>query len=522
MSAPILRWYNTSEVQIAAALSFTSVAPGTPSAAQEVWLINNKDGVDAETARNLRLKVLVRDPGETDYQADGREFVDDRYVEVRIKGGYNQNVQTTAYTKLGAGSYLSLPELANDEGVKLEIRANTTLDASTDAVEVLFRIHSSESEALATGHTESGPDGVLLGLGDGSMSYLLKIGSPTAWADLAENPSAADDQVFVPDVVAICAGEPHVKLEHLYELDDVDGDAATLASGESYYALLYVDTAGAVTDARGSKVTDPLTEDDKPDPPADCVATLAYVKRAFDGIIEDADIENVWSEGAYTFLHDGLTGYVGPGKSRVDNSITSHDYYQTVTLTDDATNYLWRQKDGSLAITTDGSKPSGHPRARLDYVLTVAGGVVTATQDRRRFIGGAPLALHFRWDSTLAGGQQEFAVLYVPQGARLRPLRGVAVALDDQGSGTSSGATTFDFNYSYQGGSWTTLYTSQGSEDRRPSIAYDATDCTDSDSQPEVVTFKGGIYRFRADVDAIPSGGTAPSGASAVLMFEEC
>src|SRR5690606_4510849 len=289
-----------------------------------------------ETARNLRLKALVRDPGETDYQANGREFVDGRYVEVRVKGGYNQNVQTSPWVKLGAGSYLTLPELPNDAGVKLEIRVNSLLDASTDDVEVLLRLHSSESEALATGHTESGPDGVLLGMGDGTRTYLLKIGTAGTTANVVENPGGADEFVQVPDIVAICAGEPFVTLEHLYELDDADGDAATLASGESYYALIYVSSAGVVTDVRGSKVPDPLTEDDKPDLPAGGIA-IAYVKRAFDGVIENDDIENVWKEGAYSFRSSGLTATIGPGRSRVDNSITHHDYDQTVTLTDAAT-----------------------------------------------------------------------------------------------------------------------------------------------------------------------------------------
>jgi hypothetical protein len=509
MSAPSLKWYDNANALVTTAPSFTGIVPGIATAAQTFKLINNKGGSSAETTKPLRLKVVVRDPGETDYEGAGREWADGRYIQIRITGGYNKTVATTGWQTIGAGSYLRLPSLANDEGVVVDVRVLTAPDTDQDAVEFSLRISAAESNFAADGLVEmAGGPGISLGLYDSSLSYLLQC------ANVVQNPGGVDDRVQLQDMVGITTGEPFGYIQNLIQVTNTDGASSALASGERYSALLTIAPGGTPTITKGNKTSGAITSANKPAIPTDHIG-IAYVVREFDGLINNVDIENIWTLGAYAFSSAGLTGTLGFGFAVVDNYLTEHDFGQPVSLTASSTNYIWRKADGSCVATTTFTRPEH--RAMLLYIATTDGSGVTTLVDRRRFLGSKLHTLRFQFEATLAATQTKYNVLPIAAGARLRPVAPVVAAL--HANGGTGGQTRFDIEV--DDGGFTTIFTSQGtaSRDRRPNIAYNASDLVHRSAVPEVFPVKP-YARIRCVVDEIPTGG-APTGATVMVLLEE-
>ena len=82
----------------------------------------------------------------------------------------------------------------------------------------------------------------------------------------------------------------------------------------------------------------------------------------------------------------------------------------------------------------------------------------------------------------------------------------------------SSGNYVFDVSSAAAGtstaGSYTTIYTSQATDDRRPALAYDATTLSVSEAYHEVRRFRAGT-RFLLDCDTVPAG--SPTGGVAFI-----
>ena len=498
MAAPNPEWYDSGDVLLSAAFSLGNVIPGANGSATELRLYNNKGGVGADDLLNAYVRILGRNNGETVYLASGREVVDLQQTEARIVSGLGGLVVSPGpWRALGAGRRFELPAIPNDQGLKMEFRASPPAGANDSNLEISVSLETSPALPVPDGLSEAHGDGLNLGLFDRNVTHLL-----SSAGDVVEN-GPVDDVVEVQDLVYVYEGVPGVELKQDVQFDEDDGSAVALASGEAYYGLLYVDSGG-LQSAKGDKATSPLDDSDKPALPAGAIP-ICWVLREFDALIHSADIDNVSEQGAGAFTSSGLSATVGPRMGLVANRRIRSMFGDAITLTASSTNYVWQLEDGSMSVTTTSAAPE--PTALLLWEATTDGSGVTGLVDRRPFVamGFREQIVEFRFDGAISVSDGRYAaVASLNQDAYVIPLRALAMWIGD--SGATSGDTKADINYSDDGGALTTLFTSQGSEDRRPTIAYDSTTKRDFAGLPEVLTIPAGA-RLQAVVDAVPGGG---------------
>lgn len=506
-----IAWYELPADTLLSGAFTLSAEAGSAGTAKAFGIWNNRSGAGASTEGDVRLEVLaqVTDPDtlETVWRSEGVPVLDDHEVEGRIVQGLNQAILASEWTPLGRWRLLSLPDLANDTGVQVELQLRPTSDSESDAVRLAFRVYSRASTPVSEGFTESaGPDGIVSGLGDGTRRELVTFGG------LAENPGGADDQVEIGDLVWTGAGVPRAKLAHLVQLDANDGAAEALQSGEGYYAALSAKDDGTITDTRGARSASPV----KPTPPTDEIL-LGWVLREFDGLINDADIEIVGRESLFAWSASGTAFSTGPGVARVDNRVIRNTGTRSVTLDANDTSQVWLLADGNLQATTDGSRPAD--RALLLYEATTdATDVVLPVVDHRVFIGGRLERVEIPIAKTggLAGGETGFSVWPHPVAGNLRPVASIALSLDDTGDTPTAGQTRVDILASDAGGAFASLFPGA---DRYPEVAWDDADPVDRDALPT----KRGIgpwSRLKAEVLTVPTATTTPAALRVIMLVE--
>jgi len=501
MPDPVLKAYDSTDTSIVTTLTFASVLPGTPTAAQELHYWNDKgDVVSADTAKGVRLSVLARNQGDANFVGSGLEVLDTKAIEVRVIGVQGAAVDvTTGWTKIGTNADLSLPDIPKDSAVELEHRISMPSGSDTTTVEIAFKLSS--VQATFVGRYHGLQNGIRLGIGDGQSFGLAE-------SDGVLEDGTPDDTVIIDDVAWIHEGIPYRLLNYNETINANDGDVAALASGESYYCALTLG-AGTVTQTKGSKAADPLTDADKPALPAD-EAFLAWVVRSFDNIINTADITEaaaVTTPDFFGYSDSGLAASIGKGEAYVNGSLVETDSINQYTLTASTTTTIYLLEDGSLD-DNPGTAKRGMP---LHYFVTDGSGV-TAHTDLRQFFDQLAVVAMFHFHDTPAATdwtawKNPFNYLLY-----LRPLvNSILVQLHQEpGSlGHASGNWILDVEKQGTGDSgWTTIFTSQGSDDQRPTIAYDAGTTKETGAaRPEVLVVQPG-ESLRVQVDAIPTGGS--------------
>lgn len=511
MTAPNIQWYDSSDVLLTAEQAIGAINPGSSSTPLELHVWNNKGGSGADTAENRFMQVVVQNVGESIFVGTGHEAVEDQWLEVKILADTLGTLTLAAgsFQRLGSGQSFELPAIPNDGGIALEFKWSPSAGATNADVKASIRITKRASVPVPAGLTELGGDGINLGLGDAAVTQLLAMAG-----DAVEN-GTPDDKVEVQDTRWVHAGALAVVLKHLETISAVDGDSATLIAGETYFALIYAASDGTIKQAKGSKTSTPSSTDEPALPSGG--RNIAMITREFDALINDADIDNRWVEEASGIVVDAasLTVQIGPTRAIVDNNLIRTSFLESLLLTASSTNRIWRNPDGALEATTTATAPE--TRSNLLWEAVTDGSGVTSTVDKRAFYStGLKLQrLEFLFDATLVATDAQKAAFASPRDGIIVPLWGVAAFLyDDPGSG---GSVIFDINLRAPGGSFTTIYTSQGSEDRRPTIANAATNLDDRDSIPEVVDVSA-YSVLECVVDAITSGG-APTGALVVVFI---
>lgn len=504
MAAPQIRYYNAADSAELADLSFEVPTPGSPTIAQEVHIWNQKDGEDAETARNLRLVALARDPGETYYLAAGRPYLDGRWIEARIIGALGDAIAvSTAWTPLGAGGALALPDLPRDSAIKIETRLNVPMAGTPEegpvAIEVLFRVFDQPAIPTGWGLSDAGCDGVLSGLGDGNFSGIL-VGGNVAEA------GTPDNTVEVPYVAGIDAGVPYGLAADSLTLSNLDGASAALASGQSYIALLSVSVDGW-TVTKGLKGASP----EKPILPAG-EEPVAYVTVPYSAVITDAEVENAWTATRYKLTAAGFVGTLGSGQTLVDNSLQRHTYPQTVSLTASSTNWVWMTRAGTVAKTTTAAPPA--PRSLLLYEVDTDGSGVTAIRDRRLMVGPRPMRMVLAFLQELAEG--DLSTLDMVDGNRdllLDPEFLGALALTDPGDTPTASETRADLQFAAPGETWASIFPDAAF---MPAVAFDAADPIARECQPTTCVIPAGS-RVRSIIDGVVTATSPPGGGAFIL-----
>lgn len=513
MAPPFLRFYESDDSGEASTLTFTPTA-GTPTAAQQLNAWNDKDGDEsAEDATEVKITALARNVGDTNWIGDHSSLTGG-WLEVRAIGSDGTGIepQTTSWQRIGYGRYLYLRDIPAECKRELEFRMNVPASSGSVAVEVKIRAVARKlSVPLSEGFLQAGAHGIFSGLGDALFSGLLQGGAVT-------ETGTPDDEIHISNLVWIHKGVGYVMLEHAIELDDEDGSAGTLASGESYWATVSAGASGsALTITKSDKGTSPLSVDDRPEVP-DGELLIAYVEREFDATIEQADIyEEDRTYYRFTYTTDGLDVTIHPGVAIIGDEKVATSRPTTLALAGTDDSDVWLNPDGTLANTVAlDTPPQDH--SLLLYRFTTDGSGVTATVDYRKWIGNRLHVLQFEKQGTLSVSQKAYAAYPSMSRGRIRPVNGIAFGVAARG--TTSGSTKADFSKAELGAtSFTSLFTSAGSNDQRPSVAYDSASLMDSDALPEVLEV-GPMAMFEMNIAAIPGGADSANAVGCVLIEE--
>lgn len=493
------KWYDSADALLTAAPVLSGDA-GTESAAVTLRLYNDKDEAGADTLPAAQLFALARTTSSGIAQSSGLPLVDRRMVEARITQGLGgKTVPASAWTELGDGAALHLPSLASGEGVELEFRLDAPADAQGANVYLVVSLAIETATSTGPGLTEIAGDGVCLGVGDPLVTVLVD------GEDVVENPAGADDQVRVGTFVWIAAGVPFALHQDLLTI-------AASSAGNSRYVLLSLAADGTLTATDGDETASALTDDDKPAVPNGEVA-IAYVQRDDSAAIQQADVEQVYQFGLYAVDFTLLTAEVGPGRALVDNSLTINQAGQSASLTANATNSLWLQRTGTLAVTTDGAPPAGTRPLLLAEMVTDAT-TVTELRDRRRFIGHRLHRLAFDWLGTVAVDDHRYAINPSDRPAYILPIGGLRAAVAV--GGTVSGSTRFKVEVDAgHNDSWAALTEPTAA----PEIVFDATDLRSLDAVPAAFLLPAGA-RIRASADVVPGGADSEDAHLELLVVE--
>ncbi len=494
MPAAILTWYETDGTTAAGLDTYTPTA-GTPTAAQTTRVYNDWGGTAvADDATELRITALSRDAGGTTFTAD-HALAAGAYIEVRAvgSGGTGVLAQTTEWTPVGKGRYLYLRDLPSNCYRTIETRINAPAGYGTVAVEVLLRaVAAAPAVALEDGHHESGAVGVCHGVGDGRFGALLEGGNLTATG-------TPDDDVHYDLTTWIAAGVPWTLVPGLVTLDNLDSAAAALAAGETYWCALTLASDGTITQTKSVKGTGPLAVSLRPTLPTG-EPLLGYVERDFAATIATGDIyqeDRVYGWFAATTSGASLVASISGGWAMIDNRLVILTSPTSVTCTASDVTYVYLNPSGTFGSNITGIRPTD--RSLLLYEFTADGTGITATVDRRKYIGNRMIVMTFDDPGAVTNGTSVYGSW--PSGSRgyVLPLVGIVLALGVPG--TVSGSTIADVNQA-TAGTFTTLFTSQGTSDQRPTLAFGASNYTDYGARPEVYQIDP-WSRWRIDWDAV-------------------
>ena len=503
MPATLEFWDSAGSAQVTT-ISFSNVDPGTTSAAQQLRVVGS-----VATSQSPAL-TLRQEDGSGNAVLAGLAAINGRWIEIRALATGTSSQAATAWTPVGANRTFALDPIASGEYAVIEIRYSPAPTAAQGAIEFLVDADpGTEATALSQGISDSGRDGVLSGLGDASLSEILRVSD----VEEASSPGASVD---MPDSVYMHAGIPYVELAQNIAIDENDGSAAALGSGEAFWARVSLDETGWVV-TRGDKASSPLDVADLPANPTGHLP-VAYIERQ-QGNIVDSWITQEYLIGAFepTYTSASLNLTVGPGRALVGNSLVRQTANSTVAISASSTSQVWLQSDGTFAATNDGSRPSADALLLFDGVVSDGSGIA-ALVDRREVMGGEPAPVRFDWSGTLADGNYAYAAAPLSRDFYVDADSASFFTIHDNGSGNSAGITKVDIQYSDAGGSYTTLFTSSGSDDRRPSIEHDDSDPSDRTALPEILLIPAGS-RLRAEIDRTEAyDGTAPSGATLFLL----
>lgn len=511
MADPVIRWYDDDDVAESGELQFLDAVGGIATAAQEKHIWNDKGGTaGADTAREVEIWALSRDVGETEYSLDD-DAARDGWLEGRLisQAGTGIEAQTTAWMPLGKAKKIFAKDIPSNTTRHIELRMVAPASAGTVSKEFLVRLRCQRADTpLDMGHFESGARGVRTGLGDPDFTELLEGYALT-------ETGTPDEFVNVALGRRIAAGIPVVDLAHQIEFTNLDSASAALAAGQSYWAAI---TAGADTAAltvtKGLKGTSPLSVSDRPALPSG-ERLVGWVEVPYGLAIATANITQTDRlYGCYAYTASGLNVTLHRGQSMADNRLIVHTGKAWEGALDaSSTVYLWQNADGTFSTDLTGD-PLG--RGELLWVFTTDGSGITGVADRRRWLAGGELVvIQLGKAGTLAVNDEVFGMLPSNQRALIRPIGGITVGLADDGA--TSGATLVDVFAKAQGGAFTTLFTSSGTDDQRPSIAYNATDPIDVVCAPEVLVLEP-WSQLKAKVMTVP--GTASSGLTVSIVAE--
>lgn len=492
------------------ATSRTFSADAGDLSSTETWHLWANKGTPSGTAPGVAIRVEVWDTGTSRWLTTGVPALDDAWFRVRVVGSANPSAHAefapagTAWTSIGAGRQLRLVPMLGNTSLYVEVAIRPPLRTGAASETVTCRLvpsYNNTTFPLPNGVAEQGV-GILTSVGDAATSELLER--------LTVTPTGTpDDYVHVPAVQYLFYGVRYNRIGDDVQLNQDDGDSATLGSGEEYLALLYQkeDTA-TTTVLKGSKATAGSAV--APTLGVDQGIPLALVTVAYDaggGAIDAGAITQLSRGSRFQPIDDGgLNVTIEPGEAILGSCLYWSDSEAIVPLNASQTQRVWVTPTGFEVVSGAGRPERG---AVLVCEAVTDGTGITTLTDLREYREPGCEVLHLATAGVESTGTDLDRVM-VPY---RHTIDRVVFWLEEASAG-ATGSTIVDLTRG-SGGSHATIFTNQGgSPETRPEIA--AGGLGPAYGMPEVTLGEAGDY-YELDVDAITSGGTQGRGVAVAL-----
>lgn len=285
-----------------------------------------------------------------------------------------------------------------------------------------------------------------------------------------------------------------------------DSASAALASGESYYITVSINSSGTTTLTKGTKSATPT----KPAVPSNEILR-GYIRVHYQSggtsVIATADVDTtaVVRGDYYVEAGTGLAVKIHGGDAiSTSDTYRWHEATTTLSVTASSTNYVWLLSEGNFQATTT----SATPEAGADLIATAVtdASTVTSVTQKQTYLHKAqtlePIRIR-RKTGAITATETDAAWAIVPFDCYF-----VSALAHVKKRGTStSGSFVFDINTRGAGVDWstagTTIFTSQATDDRRLTVGYNEN--SDETEDAEVIYFAAGTV-LSFDIDAVPSG----------------
>jgi hypothetical protein len=493
------------------AASFGTVTSGFTSASILFELWNDRGNPAANTASEVYITALVKTSSDTAFEltsdpiANG--FLQCRITGIAAGGTGAPSLQTQGWLPMRPGRPIRFADIPGDSGRTAELRLVIPVGAVTDSYTFSLQVHWKEpTSPIPAGLWASGNRGVFSGAGDGAASFLIAGGIVT--------PSGTpDNKTTVSDTQYRYLGVPKVLLEQQITYDQHDGAAVLLTAGKGYWATLSAGAGPGLTVTKGLAAAAPVPTTGRVPQPAG-ETFVAFVQVTSAAAIGSGDIDQTaqtWG-GWLLYGQAGLAAKLGPGSGIVGDSIDLTEAPAALTFPDATADVrVWKiQANPDLVIQPP---PAPDPQALELWRAVTAGGLITSVKDVRRWIGPDRQKHVFRFGAALVVNAAIYLTLPGP-GDRAVCLPFPVLASCDPVSG-GSGSNVFELEL-WNGSAWVTLFTSSGTQDRRPTLA-GAGPFVSEAALPEVLVLAG-FTQLRARVTAIST--PAPTGAVIELATE--
>jgi hypothetical protein len=483
-----LEWTTDADVHVDA-LTFASVAPGSPSAWQDLRLWNDRTALGADTARAVRVSALAKPRGASvPYEASGVPVLNWRAIEV--------DVAAQGIRSLGVAAEISIPDIPAESFIAVRVRVKAPAGFSLDAADVLLRLADDPYEDL--GSAAPSPGGLDLGF---PLTQIFEGG-------LVEPTGPTSDAVTVAAGAGQFVGRLSAWPETEVTLGSLDGAAEALTAGQAYPALIVVDTDGPRV-VKGLRVTSPPPSDSYPATPAGAYALAKAVQR-FGEDVESADLTDLRVLGGFAVSAPGGLGLlVGPGASIVGTRRVRADIATSFTAEASVTDQILGLDEQRQVVSFDGVPP--YPTEPLARYST-DGSAVTSYFDLRRVAG--PWRVGSAALPGLVAGEIA-PILSALGGVEICPIRGVVVSVGDDPATLANTSVDWVVEIeAFLAGAWTSIY-----PDGPPTIAFDAA-LPWVAPPPQSIAFEAPMLRAR--VVSVPTGGDLAPIAVSVLYRVAC
>ena len=510
MPAPFIEIRDENDVVVTGFLNLGTLIPGAPSAVntRSVWNgFGLTGGAAVDTVQNLVMVAQARLTAVGgQWLGDGIGLLESLAIQVQ----FPDIAEFAGWTNIGSGVPVSLPDLPTDSKHTMLIRALLPAGAPEDAVQFNITYDSVRTVALPGGIYAHEP-GISRGVGRGlGAAVLSRSGVFTV------SGTDATSTLRWPDYAWYILGRPYQVLGGATSgdevIDNLDGSAVALAAGETYGFYAVLDATGRSL-LKGDKITGTVVyPDDFPPIPADSIIAGWGIRFADADVLAPQFAELVDATPKFFDVTTAALNYtVAPVgvDAIVHGRLNTNKTENSGTFPGDGVHTVWVLPDGSVGDTVgpDALPPLAGSLRLAD--ITIAGGVETARVDYKRW-RDTSIAIPWTWGAPVLGIIQQRWRHSGPERLLIRP-ESVVLQLEN----TAGGTVIADVLLHPEGGAATTIFTSQGSDDRRPTVAGGAGSATNA-GLPEVLVIEPGSLVI-AEID---QAAAATAGATLSMIVD--